>query len=244
MRRQGFGVWGFHMVWLFLGLGINLYPSLTQANAQGVDVPMEKPVLLVFGDSLSAAYGLDQRQGWVALLQKQRPQLKVVNASISGETTSGGKQRLPALLAEYHPHVMILELGANDALRGQNLQSTQQNLQTMIELCQAAQRACKVVLLGIRLPTNYGPAYDRQLQMMYQNLAERNQVVFDPFFIETVALDPDLMQLDGLHPNADAQPLILQRVWPLIEKALPENNASTVMEALDPVSLLKQQKLN
>ncbi|MDX1346791.1 MAG: arylesterase [Thiomicrorhabdus chilensis] len=226
MKGRIFKGWRGHILWLFLGMGINLYPSLSVANSQDASVLSEKPVLLVFGDSLSAAYGMDQDLGWVALMQSKRPQLNVINASISGETTSGGKQRLPALLKTHQPNVLILELGANDALRGQNLQVSQQNLQVMIDLCQTAKPQCRVVLLGIRLPTNYGPAYDRQLQLMYQNLAQRNQLVFDPFFIETVALDPDLMQFDGLHPNADAQPLILQRVWPLIEKALPSSAAS------------------
>lgn len=199
----------------------------------------EKPVLLVFGDSLSAAYGMDQELGWVALMQSKWPHINVINASISGETTSGGKQRLPALLKAHRPKVLILELGANDALRGQNLQATQQNLQAMIDLCETAKSNCKVVLLGIRLPTNYGPAYERQLQLMYQSLAQRNQLAFDPFFIETVALDPDLMQLDGLHPNAEAQPLILQRVWPLIEELLPESAAPLSKSAADSGRLLR-----
>ena len=179
---------------------------------------------LVFGDSLSAAYGMDEQQGWVALLQKKlqktAPHVHIVNASISGETTSGGKQRLPALLQQYHPELLVLQLGANDALRGQDLRSTQQNLQEMIASCILANKECQVVLLGVRLPTNYGPAYDEMFKTMYRTLADNNGVLFDGFFLETVAGEPDLVQWDGLHPNASAQPLILQRVWPLFEQKL------------------------
>ncbi len=179
---------------------------------------------LVFGDSLSAAYGMDEQQGWVALLQKKlqktAPNVKIVNASISGETTSGGKQRLSALLQQYHPQLLVLELGANDALRGQDLRSTQQNLQEMIVSCVQANKECQVILLGVRLPTNYGPAYDEMFQAMYQSLADSNGILFDTFFLETVVDDPDLVQRDGLHPNAAAQPFILQRVWPLFEQQL------------------------
>ena len=178
--------------------------------------------LLVLGDSLSAAYGLPVEDGWVSLLQKKlrttHPQIRVVNASISGETTSGGKSRLPELLSRHHPQWVILELGANDALRGQQLQSTRANLRRMIEL--SRQAGAKVMLLGIRLPTNYGPAYDQMLQSIYRQLAKDYQLIFDPFFLEPVALDPDLMQLDGLHPNAKGQPRLLQRLWPKIEQLI------------------------
>ncbi len=172
------------------------------------------------GDSLSAAYGMNQEQGWVSLLaQKPTMQpIQVINASLSGETTSGGKQRLKALIAKHQPRWLILELGANDALRGQNLKHSQQNLQEMINACQAPK--CHSLLLGIRLPTNYGPAYDLALQRMYQQLAEHNTLLFDPFFLEDIVLDSKLMQADALHPNAAAQPLILQRMWPNIQKLL------------------------
>jgi len=176
--------------------------------------------LLVLGDSLSAAYGLDIEQGWVALLQKKYPQFVVHNASISGETTSGGLQRLFDLLTQHQPQVLVIELGANDALRGQNLANSQKNIQQMIDACQDSNQACQVILLGVKLPTNYGPMYERLFEKMYQSLADKNQLVFDPFFLETVALEPDLMQWDGLHPNAKAQPMILQRVTPLFEKVL------------------------
>jgi len=182
--------------------------------------------LLVVGDSLSAAYGLDIHQGWVSLLQNKYTQLNVVNASISGETTSGGKQRLTSLLQKHQPDIMILELGANDALRGQDLNVSQANLQQMIEACPQFNQACKVILLGVQLPTNYGPVYDALFQKMYQNLAEKNALLFDPFFLEPVALDPDLMQWDGLHPNAAAQPLILERIAPLVERAVKDTEVN------------------
>lgn len=167
---------------------------------------------MVLGDSLSAAYGIAVEDGWVALLQDVLPDYRVVNVSISGETTSGGKQRLPALMEQYQPAILVVELGANDALRGQNLNASKRNLQAMLEACLNAERACTPVLLGIQLPTNYGPAYDALLQKTYQSLASQYGLVFHPFFLEQVALNPAMMQEDGLHPNAFAQPLILETV--------------------------------
>lgn len=174
--------------------------------------------LLVLGDSLSAAYGMPVEQGWVALLsQRLQPlSIDIINASISGETSSGGKNRLPTLLKEHQPNWVILELGANDALRGQSLRSLKQNLATIIE--QSQQIGADVLLLGIRLPTNYGPAYDQALTQLYQDLANRYQLLFDPFFLAELALDPKWIQADRLHPNAQAQPKILQRLWPKIQQ--------------------------
>lgn len=174
---------------------------------------------MVLGDSLSAAYGISLEQGWVTLLQDALPDYKVVNVSISGETTSGGKQRLPALMKLHNPSILVVELGANDALRGQNLNATKQNLQSILDACIEAESVCQPVLLGIRLPTNYGPAFDAMLQKIYQDLASQNSVVFHPFFLEQVALDPGLMQEDGLHPNALAQPLILETVLDTLRSA-------------------------
>lgn len=192
-----------------------------QAIDQQIGSPYSKevgPSILIFGDSLSAAYGLDQSQGWVHLLaeklQQNQIQTQVFNASVSGETTGGGLQRLPELLEIYQPNFIVIELGANDALRGQNLKITKQNLRKMIELSQAI--GAKVMLLGIRLPTNYGAAYDQALQNIYKDLAGEFQLPLDPFFLADVALDNSLMQSDGLHPNAKAQPLILQRLYPQI----------------------------
>lgn len=174
---------------------------------------------LVLGDSLSAAYGIPQQAGWVALLgqrlSEQQTPVVLINASLSGETTSGGLQRLPELLRQHQPNLVLLELGANDALRGQNLQATEANLRQMLTLMR--EQDVRVVLLGIRLPSNYGPVYDRLLQQVYKGIAEEFQLAFDPFFIEDVALDPELMQDDGLHPNAAAQPIILERIWRLLD---------------------------
>lgn len=193
-----------------------------QAQSQGV--------LLVMGDSLSAAYGMPTEQGWVALLQQELTQtnkdkpfnIQVVNASLSGETTSGGLQRLPGLVQRHQPNYVVIELGANDALRGQDLRATERNLARMIEISQQA--GAKVLLLGIRLPTNYGPAYDERLAQTYLNLAETYQLDLDAFFLEDVALDPGLMQDDGLHPNQAAQPLILQRLWPRLQNLMALQN--------------------
>lgn len=193
-----------------------------QAQSQGV--------LLVMGDSLSAAYGMPTEQGWVALLQQKLTQtnkdkpfnIQVVNASLSGETTSGGLQRLPGLVQRHQPNYVVIELGANDALRGQDLRATERNLARMIEISQQA--GAKVLLLGIRLPTNYGPAYDERLAQTYLNLAETYQLDLDAFFLEDVALDPGLMQDDGLHPNQAAQPLILQRLWPRLQNLMALQN--------------------
>ncbi|PLA75209.1 arylesterase [Hydrogenovibrio sp. SC-1] len=185
----------------------------TEITAKDTNSPAK---LLVLGDSLSAAYGMAVEQGWVALLsQKLHPSITIVNASISGETSSGGKNRLPALLKQHQPNWLILELGANDALRGQSLRSLRKNLTTIIE--QGQQAGAEVLLLGIRLPTNYGPAYDEALSQLYQDLADRYQLLFDPFFLAELALDPQWIQADGLHPNAQAQPKILQRLWPRIQ---------------------------
>jgi acyl-CoA thioesterase I len=184
------------------------------------------PTLLILGDSLSAGYGITLEKGWTSLLQERLKAsskeglqtIRVLNASISGETTSGGKNRLPTLLNEYKPQWLVIELGANDALRGQDLRTSQKNLASMVEMAQ--QQGAKVMLLGIRLPTNYGPAYDRQLQTVYSKLAKQYQLIFDPFFLEEVALDPDLMQADALHPNEAAQPIILERLWPKLQNLL------------------------
>lgn len=184
--------------------------------------------LLVLGDSLSAAYGIPQQYGWVSLLDQKLSQqsmqqlknLRVVNASLSGETTSGGLQRLPGLLLQHQPSYVIIELGANDALRGQNLAQTQRNLAQMIEV--SLEQGAKVKLLGIRLPPNYGPAFDRRLAQMYQQLSEQYNLPLDPFFLADVALNPALMLDDGLHPNAAAQPLILERLWPQLQAWLTE----------------------
>jgi acyl-CoA thioesterase-1 len=186
--------------------------------------PLQANTLLVVGDSLSAAYGIPQSEGWVSLLEQELEQrnsrLRVVNASISGETSSGGLSRLPRLLQDYRPDLVLLELGANDGLRGTPLNIMEQNLRRMIELSQASD--ARVLLIGIRLPPNYGPQYTERFYQIYPQLAQEYGLPLVPFLLESVATDPRLMQRDGLHPNSDAQPILLQTVWkqlgPLLEQ--------------------------
>jgi acyl-CoA thioesterase-1 len=171
--------------------------------------------VLVLGDSLSAAHNIAQDQGWVHLLEvrlgKMEPPWRVVNASISGETTLSGLHRLPSLLKTYRPSVLILELGANDGLRGLPLDALENNLAAMIGLAQQA--GTKVLLLGIELPVNYGPRYRAGLRAVYAGLAQRKHTALVPFLLEGVALDPSRMQDDGLHPTADGEPAVLATVW-------------------------------
>jgi acyl-CoA thioesterase-1 len=176
------------------------------------------PVILVFGDSLSAGYGIRVEQGWVSLLAQKIEHegygFHVVNASVSGETSAGGLARLPRALSVQQPRIVLLELGANDGLRGLPMQQTQDNLGKMIALLQ--QRRIPVLLLGLRLPPNYGERYTSGFMAMYQSLASQYHVPLLPFLLENVALKPDLMQADGLHPNEQGQPLLLDNVWPTL----------------------------
>lgn len=178
--------------------------------------------MLVLGDSLSAAHGLAPQQGWVTLLQQRLQQAAtprdVVNASISGETTSGGLARLPALLAEHKPALVVLELGANDGLRGLPLAEIRANLVKMLQAIRT--HGTGTVLIGIELPVNYGPRYRDGLRDLYRGLADEFKLPLVPFLLEGVALDPALMQDDGLHPNATGQPTLLANVWPVLEPAL------------------------
>lgn len=223
-RIVGHGVWS-HYLQLIRRLSLLVLIGLVVLASQ---TAQSSSSLLVLGDSLSAAYGMPPEDGWVRLLDQKLAQqtmqqlknVRAINASLSGETTSGGLQRLPDLLAQHQPAYVIIELGANDALRGQNLIQTQTNLARMIELSQ--QQGAKVMLLGIRLPPNYGPAFDRRVAQMYQQLSVQYQVLLDPFFLEDVALNRDLMLDDGLHPNAAAQPVILARLWPQLQAWLTE----------------------
>ena len=167
------------------------------------------PTILVFGDSLSAAYGISRESGWVALLGQRLPGYKVVNASVSGETSAGGLTRLPAILAAHRPNLTILELGANDGLRGLPLQETARNLETMIAL--AKQRGSAVLLVGMQLPPNYGPGYTRKFNALFGEVAQAKQVRLVPFLFTGLARER--FQADGLHPDAQAQPLLLDNVW-------------------------------
>ncbi len=177
----------------------------------------EVPVVLILGDSLSAAYAIPVESGWVALLEKrlsQQGRARVVNPSISGETTAGGLSRLPALLAEHRPALGAFELGANDGLRGLPIGEIRDNLAQLVDLAQGA--SAQVLLIGIELPVNFGPRYRDQLRAVYADLAQAKDTALVPFLLEGVALEPTLILDDGLHPNAAAQPRILDNVWPVL----------------------------
>ena len=178
--------------------------------------------ILVFGDSLSAAYGIAQARGWVALLaerlKRERVDYSVVNASISGETTSGGAARLQKALQQHRPAVVVLELGANDGLRGLPVAQMRQNLSTMIE--QAQQAGARVVLVGMKLPPNYGPDYTRAFESAFAELAKRHKTGLVPFLLEDIAEKQEFFQTDRVHPTEAAQPLMLERVWTALRPLL------------------------
>jgi acyl-CoA thioesterase I len=188
-----------------------------------VDSPVVRPVL-VLGDSLSAAYHIATQSGWVALLAQRITQQNaqnpraVVNASISGETTAGGLARLPKLLAQNKPALVLVELGANDGLRGLAVEEIHANLTHILKACRDAD--AKVVVLGIELPLNYGPQYRDGLRDMYRDVAREFNVPLVPFLLDGVATDPKLMQDDGMHPLAAAEPKVLENVWPTVAAAL------------------------
>ncbi|MCU0766419.1 MAG: arylesterase [Gammaproteobacteria bacterium] len=180
------------------------------------------PVLLVLGDSLSAAYGIAVDRGWVALMQRRVAEQgfphHVVNASVSGETSGGGLSRLPRLLEDHRPAVVVLALGANDGLRAISPKVLGDNLRAMIDASRAA--GAKVLLLGVRLPPNYGAAFNARFEKVLADVADEKAVPFDPFFLRGVAEDRALMQPDGLHPAVEAQPTLLDNVWPALAPLL------------------------
>ncbi|MBU2022341.1 MAG: arylesterase [Gammaproteobacteria bacterium] len=178
--------------------------------------------LLVMGDSLSAAYNLRQQDGWVSLLENQlsqsRPEIQVINASVSGETTQGGLSRFGNLLAIHKPDLIVLELGANDALRGYSLDQTTQNLEKMVE--QAQSSGAVVLLIGNQIPQNYGKRYTQMFFNLYKDIASKYNIAYLPFMLENVALNKNLMQNDGLHPNKEGQPIVLQNILPYLQPLL------------------------
>ncbi|HTJ94633.1 MAG TPA: arylesterase [Pararobbsia sp.] len=180
------------------------------------------PSIVVLGDSLSAEYGIDRDTGWVALMRKRLTQsalnYNVVNASISGETTEGGLTRLPAVLKRAHPSLVIVELGANDALRGVPLETTKANLRHIIEASQAI--GAKVVVIGMRIPPNFGPDYAENFFNTFGALARQYQAGYVPFLLEGIADDPSQFQQDQIHPTAAAQPHLLDNVWPSVQPLL------------------------
>ena len=188
----------------------------------GVQAAVPTKTVLVLGDSLSAAHNIPVEYGWVHLLDarlgKMVPKWTAINASISGETSLSGRNRLPVLLKKYHPAVVVIELGANDGLRGLPLPALRDNLGAMIEMAQHAK--ARVLLLGIELPVNYGPQYRDGLREIYADLARTRHVALVPFLLDGIALDPSLMQDDGLHPVASAEPRVLDIVWKQLQPLL------------------------
>jgi len=199
-------------VW-FLSAGLALM-CMAQNAAAGT--------VLIVGDSISAGFGLDTRVGWVALLEKRLKAEgfadQVVNASISGDTSAGGQARLPALLAEHKPQVVVLELGGNDGLRGQLPTQLKQNLASMIDTSQAT--GAKVLLLGMQIPPNYGQRYTQAFAKVYGELAEEKHIALVPFFLEGIGGHPELMQADGIHPAPAGQGMLLDNVWPRLKPLL------------------------
>ena len=179
-------------------------------------------VILVLGDSLSSAYGLDVDNGWVTLLAKRleenRSGYRVVNASISGDTTNSGATRLLRALEKHRPDIVVVELGGNDGLRGLPLSVTRANLERIISDSQAA--GARVLLLGMRLPPNYGPAYTSAFHAIYEKLADQYQTSRVPFLLDGIGGVEGMMQADGIHPRSEAQPLMLENVWPHLEPLL------------------------
>jgi acyl-CoA thioesterase-1 len=183
--------------------------------------------LWVLGHSISAGYGLEHAdQGWVGLLRTKLKdsgyETQVVNASVSGETTAGGLSRLPRALNQHHPQIVILELGGNDGLRALPVEQLRTNLERMVGLAQAA--GARVLLLGIRIPPNYGPEYTDKFFAVYGQVAEAEKIPLVPFLLDGIALSPSLMQADGIHPNQAGQPRLLANIWPALEPLLPHPN--------------------
>ena len=186
--------------------------------------------VLVIGDSLSAGYGIEVDQSWTTLLQSrlqsQGYEYRVVNASISGDTTEGGASRIATALDNFSPQLVILELGGNDGLRGIPTDRMKDNLTSIIEASQTT--GASVIMLGIRIPTNYGARYTAAFEAVYRDLAEQHRIPWVEFFMEGVALNKELMQEDGIHPNAEAQSILLDNAWPVVSEALA---ARTVNQA-------------
>ena len=181
-----------------------------------------QPKLLIFGDSLSAAYGISEDEGWVTLLAERLAQedseLEVVNGSVSGETTTGGRARLPSLLQRYNPAFVLIELGGNDGLRGLPLSLMRENLADMIQISQKS--GATVIIAGMQIPPNYGPRYTEPFFAQYAELAAVFDLYLIPFLIDGIPQQPELMQADGIHPKAEAQSMILDNFWPVLLEAL------------------------
>ncbi|WP_019898238.1 arylesterase [Methylotenera mobilis] len=190
--------------------------------AWSVPAYAENPKIMIYGDSLSAAYGIPQQKGWASLLQQklvsEHYQYDVVNASISGETTSGGASRIRNSLSQIKPNIIILELGANDGLRGLPIESMIANLNTIIQ--EGKKSGAKILLVGMKIPPNYGPQYTKLFSQSYLKLSQEHQIPLVPFMLENIAAKTNLIQDDGLHPNAIAQPLVLDNIWSKLKMLL------------------------
>ena len=182
----------------------------------------DSPVLLILGDSLSAGYGMDREKSWVNLLEIRFKEYgysyRILNSSISGDTTQGGLSRLPRLIDRYQPEIVIIELGGNDGLRGIDPAITRENMTDMIRQSQAV--GAQVLLTGIKLPPNYGSAYLQQFESIYTDLANEFDTLLVPFFMDGIAFRPDLLQADTIHPNEKGQPVLLDNVWKVLQPAL------------------------
>lgn len=191
-------------------LSLSLPQALAAENTQS-----QQQSILVMGDSISAGFGIDKEQGWVNLLITRLNTLetpyKVINASISGETSRGGANRIKPLLKQHNPDLVIIELGGNDGLRGSPIKVITKNLDYMIQ--QSQNSGAKVLLLGMQIPPNYGETYSRLFAEQYQKLAVKNNVLLVPFFLGSIAVKPGMMQADGIHPTAQAQPLMMESIW-------------------------------
>lgn len=191
-----------------------------------LSISAQAQTLLVLGDSLSAAYGMELKQGWVHLLEQRLQQKNlhshVINASVTGDTTAGGLKRLPTLLQEYQPYLVIIELGGNDGLRGYPLGQLHKNISAMIEISHNS--GAEVLLLGIRIPPNYGRRYSEGFFNSYAKLANTSQTALVPFFMAGVGDNVELMQADGIHPNAKAQTQLLENVWAQLDALVSSKN--------------------
>jgi acyl-CoA thioesterase-1 len=226
MRRRllaGLGVLGLGIAGLSAGVLVQNAQAQTAVAAAGSPATATgAPRLLVVGDSLSAEYGIARGTGWVPLLQERLRKMgypyQVVNASISGDTTSGGVSRLGGLLTQHKPAVVVVELGANDALRGLALSMTERNLDKLV--ADSKQAGAKVLVAGIRIPPNYGRDYTERFNAIFGKVAKTHQAALVPFLLEGIAADRNLFQADGIHPVAAAQPQLLDNVWPTLEPLL------------------------
>lgn len=208
---------------IFASLFCLIHANTAAAQA---DPPKKKEqTILVIGDSLAAEYGLERGSGWVELLNqkllKASAAYRVKNASISGDTTSGGLTRLPEALEKYQPSIVVIELGSNDALRGLSLDMTRKNLTKMITL--AKQANARVLLIGMRIPTNYGPTYTEAFYHLFQELAKKHNTALVPFLLEDIAINKNYFQADGIHPNESAQTILAEHVWNYLSPMLNQN---------------------